>query len=183
MLTSRKSIKCVGILPSQILSCTVARNFVNPYPCHVGIVSLERPCDHRPRRFYCESRCFCRPWQPLLLIAADHPYWSPTLQPEPLHPLHSSIFAAMSHAGTRSTPKPNRNQAAAGVPAASPSGIPRPALDTHASHVAQSEVGGSTLSASRAKMAKRDEVGAASWPPLVLCLWVNRLSDARSIPT
>jgi len=59
----------------------------------------------------------------------------------------------------RGTPKPSRNQAAAGAQFSnSPSSIPRPALETHASH-AQSEAGGSTLSASRAKMSKRDEVG------------------------
>ncbi|CAA9962171.1 hypothetical protein CFE70_005576 [Pyrenophora teres f. teres 0-1] len=63
----------------------------------------------------------------------------------------------MSHTGTmRGTPKPtNRNQPQQF--GHSPSGIPRPALETHATHVAQSEVGGSSLSASRAKMSKRDD--------------------------
>jgi hypothetical protein len=64
----------------------------------------------------------------------------------------------MSHTGTmRGTPK-NRNQPARAQFVDSPSSIPRPALETHASHVAGSEVGGSALSASRAKQSKRDEV-------------------------
>lgn len=68
----------------------------------------------------------------------------------------------MSHTGTmRGTPK-NRNQPARAQFIDSPSGIPRPALETHASHVAGSEVGGSTLSASRAKQSKRDEVNTAN---------------------
>ncbi|KAF1837935.1 CBS-domain-containing protein [Decorospora gaudefroyi] len=62
----------------------------------------------------------------------------------------------MSHLGTmRGTPKPSsRNQPPV---TSSPSGIPRPALESHASHVAQSDAGGSSLSASRAKMSKRDD--------------------------
>ncbi|KAF1920564.1 hypothetical protein BDU57DRAFT_437770 [Ampelomyces quisqualis] len=65
----------------------------------------------------------------------------------------------MSHTGTmRGTPKGSRSQPASGAQfSSSPSAIPRPALDSHASHVAQSDAGGSTLSASRAKMSKRDE--------------------------
>ncbi|KAF1843846.1 CBS-domain-containing protein [Cucurbitaria berberidis CBS 394.84] len=59
----------------------------------------------------------------------------------------------MSHTGTmRGTPK-NRTPAPAQF-ASSPSGIPRPALE---SHVTQSDAGTSTLSASRAKMSKRDD--------------------------
>ncbi|KAF2737962.1 CBS-domain-containing protein [Polyplosphaeria fusca] len=58
----------------------------------------------------------------------------------------------MSGVGTlRGTPK-NRGQAP--FTPNSPSGIPRPALDQHAS---QSDAGTSTLSASRQKMSKRDE--------------------------
>ena len=65
----------------------------------------------------------------------------------------------MSHTGTmRGTPK-NRNPATAQF-ANSPSGIPRPALESQVSHVSQSDAGTSTLSASRAKMSKRDEVSA-----------------------
>lgn len=72
----------------------------------------------------------------------------------------------MSHTGTmRGTPK-NRNQPARAQFVDSPSGIPRPALETHASHVHGSDVGGaSTLSASRAKQSKRDEVRTI--PPVV----------------
>ncbi|KAJ4986851.1 ribosomal protein subunit s4 [Stagonosporopsis vannaccii] len=63
----------------------------------------------------------------------------------------------MSHTGTmRGTPK-NRNQPARAQFVDSPSGIPRPALETHASHVHGSDAGTSTLSASRAKQSKRDE--------------------------
>jgi hypothetical protein len=40
----------------------------------------------------------------------------------------------------------------------SPSGIPRPKLETHASSAVQSDAGSSTLSASRQKQSKRDEV-------------------------
>lgn len=66
----------------------------------------------------------------------------------------------MSHTGTmRGTPK-NRNQPArAQFVTDGPSGIPRPALDSHASHVSHSDAT-STLSASRAKMSKRDEVSS-----------------------
>lgn len=64
----------------------------------------------------------------------------------------------MSHTGTmRGAPK-NRNQPARAQFVDSPSGIPRPALETHASHVHGSEAGTSALSASRAKQSKRDEV-------------------------
>ena len=41
----------------------------------------------------------------------------------------------------------------------SPSNIPRPKLESHASSAMQSETGTSTLSASRQKQSKRDEVG------------------------
>ena len=41
----------------------------------------------------------------------------------------------------------------------SPSNIPRPKLESHASSTMQSETGNSTLSASRQKQSKRDEVG------------------------
>ncbi|KAH7345991.1 hypothetical protein BKA66DRAFT_543233 [Pyrenochaeta sp. MPI-SDFR-AT-0127] len=62
----------------------------------------------------------------------------------------------MSHTGTmRGTPK-SRTPAAAQF-SNSPSGIPRPALESQASHVSQSDAGTSSLSASRAKMSKRDE--------------------------
>ncbi|OSS46562.1 hypothetical protein B5807_08423 [Epicoccum nigrum] len=62
----------------------------------------------------------------------------------------------MSHTGTmRGNPK-NRNQPPRAQFVDSPSGIPRPALETHASHVHISDTA-STLSASRAKQSKRDE--------------------------
>ncbi|KAF2851131.1 CBS-domain-containing protein [Plenodomus tracheiphilus IPT5] len=62
----------------------------------------------------------------------------------------------MSHTGTmRGTPK-NRKPEPPHITHSSPSGIPRPALETHASQVAQSDVG-TSLSASRAKMSKRDD--------------------------
>jgi hypothetical protein len=74
---------------------------------------------------------------------------------------------AMSTTGTyRGTPK-NRNQVQY---ANSPSAIPRPALDQHVSHTsnaAQSDVG-TSLSASRAKMSKRDEVSASGAPAIYL---------------
>ncbi|KAF1946640.1 CBS-domain-containing protein [Clathrospora elynae] len=64
----------------------------------------------------------------------------------------------MSHIGTaRGTPKPARNQPPPQINSPQPSGIPRPALETHASQVAQSDAGASSLSASRAKMSKRDD--------------------------
>jgi hypothetical protein len=67
----------------------------------------------------------------------------------------------MSHTGTmRGNPK-NRNQPPRAQFVDSPSGIPRPALETHASHVHISDTA-STLSASRAKQSKRDEVSAVS---------------------
>jgi hypothetical protein len=64
----------------------------------------------------------------------------------------------MSHTGAmRGTPKPsNRNQPQ--HLGHSPSAIPRPSGLENLSHVTQSDAGGSTLSASRAKMSKRDDV-------------------------
>lgn len=68
-----------------------------------------------------------------------------------------------SHTGTfRGTPKSRTGATsqAAGTFSNSPSHIPipRPALETHASHVSAGEAGASTLSASRQKQSKRDEV-------------------------
>ena len=44
----------------------------------------------------------------------------------------------------------------------SPSNIPRPKLEPHASSTMQSDTGNSTLSVSRQKQTKRDEVGRSS---------------------
>ncbi|KAF2685497.1 CBS-domain-containing protein [Lentithecium fluviatile CBS 122367] len=61
----------------------------------------------------------------------------------------------MSHTGTfRGTPKNRNNAQAQAQFVNSPSAIPRPAFETHAS---QSDAGTSTMSASRQKMSKRDE--------------------------
>ena len=49
----------------------------------------------------------------------------------------------------------------------SPSNIPRPKLESHASSTMQSETGNSTLSASRQKQSKRDEVEQL-FPPLLM---------------
>ena len=70
----------------------------------------------------------------------------------------------MSAAGTyRATP--NRGQGRGQVPVFenSPSNIPRPKLETQPSTM-QSEGGVSTLSASRQKQSKRDEVGVLRTP-------------------
>ena len=58
---------------------------------------------------------------------------------------------------------PGRGQGRGQVPAFedSPSNIPRPKLDSHPASALQSEAGTSTLSASRQKQSKRDEVGLA----------------------
>jgi hypothetical protein len=116
---------------------------------------------------------------------SDHRDWPLTRQPGLPCCQSNNTSVTMSHTGTmRGTPKPNRNQAAAAAQFNnSPSSIPRPALDSHASHVAQSDVGGSTLSASRAKMSKRDEVGFVSESLKFPCLLVNRPSDGRLRPT
>lgn len=89
----------------------------------------------------------------------EHNRRSRTALPRHSNKNHHKNFAKlhiMSAAGgtCRSTPK-GRGQ----VPFASntPSGIPRPALDSYPSQSA-SEAGASTLSASRAKQSKRDEV-------------------------
>jgi hypothetical protein len=61
---------------------------------------------------------------------------------------------------------PNRGQGRGQLPAFSnspASNIPRPAMETHASSAGQSEAGGSTMSASRAKQSKRDEVGSSDF--------------------
>jgi len=94
----------------------------------------------------------------------------------------------MSHTGTmRGTPK-NRNQPARAQfvdsPSGIPSGIPRPALETHASHVHGSDAGVSTLSASRAKQSKRDEVRTHPMTLSACCSpALPRRSAARSRPT
>ncbi|MCJ1311435.1 hypothetical protein MMC25_005106 [Agyrium rufum] len=65
----------------------------------------------------------------------------------------------MSGLGTmRGTPKggPSRGHVPSFIDN-SPSAIPRPKLESHASSALQSETGGSTMSASRQKQAKRDE--------------------------
>ena len=66
----------------------------------------------------------------------------------------------MSAAGGTYRGTPNRGQGRGQVPAFenSPSNIPRPKLESHASSAIQSENGTSTLSASRQKQSKRDEV-------------------------
>lgn len=76
----------------------------------------------------------------------------------------------MSHTGTmRGTPKNRPKSLHQEQFASSPSGIPRPALEHH---ISQSDAGTSTLSASRAKQTKRDEVRAAdtSWKGVVRIL-------------
>jgi hypothetical protein len=67
----------------------------------------------------------------------------------------------MASSGTlRGTP--NRGQGRGAMPAftnsPSASSIPRPTLDSHSSTAPQSDAGGSTMSASRQKQSKRDEV-------------------------
>lgn len=69
----------------------------------------------------------------------------------------------MSAAGGtfRGTPSRGQGHGRGQVPSFennSPSNIPRPKLESHASSALQSEGGTSTLSASRQKQAKRDEV-------------------------
>lgn len=66
----------------------------------------------------------------------------------------------MSAAGGTFRGTPNRGQIRAQVPTfeSSPSNIPRPKLESHASSAMQSESATSTLSASRQKQSKRDEV-------------------------
>lgn len=67
----------------------------------------------------------------------------------------------MSAAGGTFRGTPHRGQGRGQVPAFdnnSPSNIPRPKLESHTSSALQSENGTSTLSASRQKQAKRDEV-------------------------
>lgn len=69
----------------------------------------------------------------------------------------------MSHTGTmRGTPKnrpKSQNMTTHFAESPTPSSIPRPALEHH---ISQSDAGTSTLSASRAKQTKRDEVRAAT---------------------
>lgn len=69
---------------------------------------------------------------------------------------HINPQTMASSTGTmRGTPKNNRGQLPAFNNSPAASNIPRPAFETHAS---QSEAGGSTMSASRQKQTKRDEV-------------------------
>lgn len=66
----------------------------------------------------------------------------------------------MSAVGGTYRGTPNRGQGRGQVPTfeSSPSNIPRPKLESLASSTMQSECGTSTLSASRQKQSKRDEV-------------------------
>ena len=66
----------------------------------------------------------------------------------------------MSAAGGTFRGTPGRGQGRGQVPAFenSPSNIPRPKLESQQSSAMQSEAGTSTLSASRQKQTKRDEV-------------------------
>jgi len=84
-----------------------------------------------------------------------------------LHILHTHSKAVyilarviMSAAGGTFRGTPSRGQARGQVPAFenSPSNIPRPKLESQASSTIQSDNGMSTLSASRQKQSKRDEV-------------------------
>jgi hypothetical protein len=69
------------------------------------------------------------------------------------------VDTEMASSGTfRGTP--GRGQGRGNMPTFtnSPSAIPRPSPETHGSSTGQSEAGGSTMSASRQKQSKRDEV-------------------------
>ncbi len=70
------------------------------------------------------------------------------------------VSAIMSAAGGTFRGTPNRGQGRGQVPVFenSPSNIPRPKLESQASSTIQSDNGMSTLSASRQKQSKRDEV-------------------------
>lgn len=72
------------------------------------------------------------------------------------------IISIMSATGGTFRSTPGRGQGRGQVPVFenSPSGIPRPKLESQQSSAMQSEAGTSTLSASRQKQSKRDEVYA-----------------------
>lgn len=74
----------------------------------------------------------------------------------------------MSAAGGTYRGTPGRGQGRGQVPAfeSSPSFIPRPKLESVASSTMPSEAGTSTLSASRQKQSKRDEVNPGNCYPL-----------------
>lgn len=76
----------------------------------------------------------------------------------------------MSGVGGTYRGTPNRGQGRGQVPSFenSPSSIPRPKLENHASSALQSDTGSSTLSASRQKQSKRDEVSFTSSPYCVM---------------
>jgi hypothetical protein len=80
---------------------------------------------------------------------------------------------------------PNRGLSRGGVPAftnSPASNIPRPALEAHNSSAIASDAGGSTMSASRAKQSKRDEV--ARVPPLsIIAANYSRPFDGKWRPT
>ncbi len=103
---------------------------------------------------------------------------NPDVYPEPAKAVQQVILFAntiafnqsqndiMSAAGGTFRGTPGRGQGRGQVPVFenpgtnSPSNIPRPKLESHASSAMQSETGTSTLSASRQKQSKRDEVRA-----------------------
>lgn len=84
----------------------------------------------------------------------------------------------MSHTGTlRGTPKARANAGQTGTFTNSPSHIPRPALETQQSQVSASDAGTSTLSASRQKQSKRDEVES----PLCKTEAIDNADDRQAI--
>jgi hypothetical protein len=83
-----------------------------------------------------------------------------------------SIRINMSNTGGTYRATPTRGHGRGQVPTFenSPSSIPRPKLETHTSSAMQSDTGSSTLSASRQKQSKRDEVRYLILPPMLPCL-------------
>lgn len=85
----------------------------------------------------------------------------PIREKNPTRCIRSLKIIDMSAAGGTFRGTPGRGQGRGQVPVFennSPSNIPRPKLESHASSAMQSESGMSTLSASRQKQSKRDEV-------------------------
>ncbi len=122
----------------------------------------------------------------------------PALFTSRLHPIlirqcwqHRSLSSlpTMSAAGGTYRGTSNRGQGRGQVPIfdntpGGPSNIPRPKFESHASSAMQSESGTSTLSASRQKQSKRDEVSYTVSLGTSIRLTTNcRLSGRRWRPT
>lgn len=125
------------------------------------------------RRTISRTTTLNRPFLHTSLVGTEPQRLTLHIRPFPAchHPIASSSNMASSTGTMRGTP--GRGQGRGNLPSfnspAGPSSIPRPAFETQQSTTAQSEAGGSTMSASRQKQTKRDEVRSPVSYRCVIC--------------